>query len=130
MLKFYRIKYTTYHNDEIINSYSKAVILTEKDMTTKTYNFTWENLTELYQEHGLKCAFNIWNFKRGRRVSFFTDHFFKKNHRDIKEWKQPNLNITLVVEYKPFEPPLNYVLNWHDTKAACQYLNEHNLSVK
>lgn len=130
MLKFYRIRYTTYHNGEIIKSYSKAVMLTEKDMTTETYNFTWKNLTELYHEHGLGCAFNIWNLKRGRRVSFFSDAFFKKNHHDVKEWKHPDLNITLVIEYTIFEPSLDYILKWHDAKAAYQYLTEHNLSVK
>lgn len=130
MLKFYRLRYTTYHNGEIIKTRNKAVMLTEKDMTTETYNFTWENLTELYHEHGLECAFNIWNLKKGRRVSFFSDAFFKKNHYDVKEWKHPDLNITLVIEYDLFEPSLDYILKWHDAKAACQYLNEHNLSVK
>ena len=129
MLEFYRIRSTTYHNGEIINSHNKAVILTDKEMATETYNFTWENLTELYHEHGLECGFNIWNFKKGRRVSFFSNAFFKKNHYDVKEWKHPNLNITLVVKYTPFEPSINYVLNWHNAEAACQYLKERNLSV-
>ena len=129
MLQFYRIRYTTYHNGEIIKSRSNAVILTEKDITTETYNFTWENLTELYHEHGLECAFNIWNFKKGRRVSFFTTHYFKKNHYDVKEWKHPNLNITLVVEYTPFEPSINYVLDWHNAEAAFQYLEERKIKI-
>ena len=129
MLEFYKIKSTTYHNDEIIGTRSKAVMLTDKNMTTETYDFTWENLSELYQEHGLQCAFNIWNFKKGRRVSFFTDYFFKKNHRDIKEWKHTNLNITLVVEYTPFQPSISYVLDWHNAEAAYQYLKEREIKV-
>lgn len=129
MLQFYRIRYTTYHNGELIKSYNRAVMLTDKNMTIETYNFTWENLTELYHEHGLECAFNIWNFKRGRRVSFFSNAFFKKNHYDIKEWKHPNLNITLVVEYTPFEPSINYVLDWHNAEAAFQYLEERKIKI-
>lgn len=129
MLKFYKIRYTTYHNGEIINSRSNAVILTEKDMATETYEFTWENLDKLYHEHPLECGFNIWNFKRGRRVSFFTNCFFKKNHYDIKEWKHPNLNITLTIAYTIFEPSISYVLDWHDAKAAFQYLEEREIKI-
>ena len=129
MLQFYRIRYTTYHNGEIIKSRNTAVMLTDKNVSTETYNFTWENLTELYHEHGLECAFNIWNLKRGRRVSFFSDAFFKKNHYDVKEWKHPDLNITLVVEYTPFEPSISYVLNWHNAEAAFQYLEERKIKI-
>lgn len=129
MLQFYRIRHTTYHNGEIISSRNTAVILTDKDVSTETYEFTWENLEKLYQEHGFECSFNIWNFKKGRRISFFTNTFFKKNHRDVKEWKHPNLNITLVIEYTPFEPSISYVLDWHNAEAALQYLEERKIKI-
>ena len=129
MLQFYRIRCTTYHNGEIIKSRNNGVMLTDKNVSTETYNFTWENLTDLYHEHGLECAFNIWNLKKGRKVSFFTDYFFKKNHYDVKEWKHPNLNITLIIEYTPFEPSISYVLDWHNAEAAFQYLEERKMKI-
>ena len=70
-------------------------------------------------------------FKKGRLVSFFDGNPFKKDFRDIKEWKT-KLNITVKVEYTDITHlmSIDEVLKWYDAEKAIQFLNERNLKIK
>lgn len=83
----------------------------------------------MYHKYSLCFKFNIWNFKRGRLVSFFTDHWFEKEYRDIKEWKTSDLHITLTIRYKEDSPSINEVMRYHDGEKAIQYLIERGLTI-
>ena len=48
----------------------------------EVFTITWENLSQMYKDLNLLCDFNIWNFKKGRRVSFFDGKLFNKNTWD------------------------------------------------
>lgn len=128
MLKFYYVYYNTYHNGVKIgtevgwNCYIEAP--KEEDI-----HITWDNLNEMYQKYALCFKFNIWNFKRGRMVSFFTNYWFKKDHRDIKEWKTSNLHITLAIRYEEDNPSIDKVMKYHDGEKAIQYLIERGLTI-
>lgn len=131
MLHNYRVITKTFHNGELIGS-SVGSMITDKEMPKEEYNFTWDNLEEQYKEFGCGVQFNIWNMKKGRRVSFFTDKFFPTgNHADVKEWKTKDLNITVTVEYHNIDKftSIQDVLRWHDNEKAIQYLTERGLSI-
>lgn len=129
-MKFYRSYATTYHHGKKIGTISSKM-LTDEKVEPETYNVTWDNIEEIYQKLGLECKFNIWNFKKGRRVSFFIDNIIPRKHeRDIKEWKEKNLDITIEITYSEWNPTIAEVLNWHDTEKAITYLNEKGLKIK
>lgn len=128
MLRYYRVLFTTYNNGVKVGSSRGFIIANENEIKEETIPITWKNLEEVYQNHGLSLAFNLWHFKRGRTISFCDGIFVEKNRRDIKEWKTPALNIKLVITYETFPCSLNTILNYWDSEKAIQYLRERNLS--
>lgn len=130
MLKFYSVMYKTYNNGTFIDGNYTTILAEEGDIENKTVFVNWDNLSEFYHEYNLMLPFNIWNFKRGRRVSFFNGNPFKKNFRDVKEWKTP-LDIKIVIDYKDISNCMSIqeVLKWQDIDKAIQYLNEHGLKI-
>ena len=79
-MKYYRCCAETYHNGKLVGAQNGGGSLTEKEMPAKEkFIITWENLSEMYHKLNLMCDFNIWNFKKGRLVSFFDGRLFNKN---------------------------------------------------
>lgn len=128
MLHYYRVLFTTYNNGVKVGNTSGFIIADENEIKEKTIPITWENLEEVYYNYGLSVPFNIWNFKRGRVISFFEGGLTDKNRRDIKEWKTPELNMKLVITYEVCRCSLNDIINYWDSEKAIQYLRERNLS--
>ena len=124
-MKFYYVYNTTYHNDTRIGTCIGKILVNEVPKA-KTTILTWDNLEENYRKNGLLYKFNIWNCKKGRRVSFFLDTLFCE--KDVKEWKE-ELNIRIETTYKEFSPCIADVLKWHDIEKAIAYLNEKGLKI-
>ena len=131
MLKFYSIAYKTYNNGTYIDTHYATTLKEESEIKNDLVFINWDNLSEMYHKYNLSLPFNIWNFKRGRLVSFFVDNPFKKGFRDVKEWKT-KLDITVKIEYTDVSNSMSIedVLKWHDAEKAIQYLNERNLKIK
>lgn len=132
MLKFYAIRMKVYNNETFIcETHGGRALLDEKDVKDKTVSINWDNLSENYQEFGIALPFNFYNFKKGRVVSFYDWNPFKKNLRDIHEWKT-ELNITVKITYRDIDDSMsiNEVLDWGNTKKAIQYLNERDLKIE
>ena len=124
-MKFYYVYTTTYHNDTRIGTCIGKILVNEVPKA-KTTILTWDNLEENYRKNGLLYKFNIWNCKKGRRVSFFLDTLFCE--KDVKEWKE-ELNIRIETTYKEFSPCIADVLKWHDIENAIAYLKERGLKI-
>ena len=131
MLKFYSIAYKTYNNGTYIDTHYATTLKEESETKNDLVFINWDNLSEMYHKYNLSLPFNIWNFKRGRLVSFFVDNPFKKGFRDVKEWKT-KLDIMVKIEYTDVSNSMSIedVLKWHDAEKAIQYLNERNLKIK
>lgn len=124
MLKFYNIKIKFYNkNGDLIDYYNNGMILTEKEPENHVDIITWDNLTEYYVKHCHELPFSLWNFKKGRQISFF-----RWASRDLKEWKD-ELYITAHYEYVETNPSIQYILNWSNGAAAIQYLCERGLNI-
>lgn len=122
-MKYYEIYVETYHNGEYIGTQFGGKMLTEEELPAlEIIDLTWKNLNEMHKRIGLGLDFNIWNFKRGRIVSFFDSSLFKKNTWDIKEWKTP-LNITIRIYNKQLRATM-YDLRCFDAKDVKKYLEE------
>ena len=131
MLKFYSIAYKTYNNGTYIDTHYATTLKEESETKNDLVFINWDNLSEMYHKYNLSLPFNIWNFKKGRLVSFFVDNPFKKGFRDVKEWKT-KLDIMVKIEYPDVSNSMSIedVLKWHDAEKAIQYLNERNLKIK
>lgn len=128
-MKFYYRYVATYHNETLIGT-NVGTMLTAEEPTAEVINLTWDNLQKYYSEDGLSYKFNIWNFKRGRRVSFFLEKvFLKKDERDIKEWKE-DLNIQIKITYREYTPTIAEVLNWHEMEKVAIYLKEKGIKIE
>ena len=65
-------------------------------------------------------------------ISFFTNTFidFLKNHRDIKEWKEKEIDIEIKYEYEEIDYiSITDILNWPNVEKATQYLKERGLTI-
>ena len=131
MLKFYAIHYKTYHNGTYIGTHYTETLAEEDTVKNETIQMNWDNLSEIRRKYSLSLPFTVYNFKKGRLVSFFVGNPFKKDFRDIKEWKT-DLNITLEIEYIDISnsKSIDEVLKWHNVEKAIQFLNERNLKIK
>lgn len=132
MLKFYSVNYKVYNNGTFIdNSYGGRILVEEDSVQDKIILINWDNLSEEYYKLGTMLPFNFWNFKKGRIVSFFGWNPFKKDFRDIKEWKT-KLDIMVKVKYTDITnlTSIAEVLEWCDVNKAIQFLNERNLKIK
>lgn len=125
MLKFYSIAYKTYNNGTYIYTNYARTLKEESEIKDELIFINWDNLSEMYYKYGLLLPFTFWNFKKGRIVSFFSGNPFKKDFRDIKEWKT-KLNIMVKIEYTDISNSMSIkeVLEWNDAEKAIQYLNE------
>ena len=134
MLQFYRIYYSIYHNDELMKKdYTGKMLRDENCVKDEDYTLTWDNIESCYYREGTNYNFALYTFKKGRVISFFDNSVIKciknKNWRDIVEWKTPDINIKIKIQYKPFTPSLKEVMEYSDSDAAIQYLNEHGLKI-
>ena len=122
-MKYYRCCAETYHNGKLIGAKNFGGRLTEKELPAKEkFILTWENLSEMYNKLDLLCDFNVWNFKKGRRVSFFGFRLFDKNTWDIKEWKE-ELNVEVKVYYLERNATVED-LKYFDAVQVKKYLDE------
>lgn len=130
MLKFYSVVYKVYNNGTFIDGKPTRILAEENEVEDKTIFVHWDNLSEIYHKYSLLLPFNIWNFKKGRRVSFFCGNPFKKDFRDVKEWKTP-LDIMIKIDYKDISNCMSVadILEWRDADKAIQYLNERGLKI-
>lgn len=129
-MEFYSIIYSTYHKGHRINWHCGLELL-EGEPKNKTYEITWENLNEIYTKFGTLIDFNVWNLKKGRKVSFFLDKPFslKEWEKDVKEWKESDLNITFEIKYEKKNMTLEQILKWPDSNKVIQYLKERGLTI-
>ena len=127
MLNFYRHYTTTCRNGKEIKTKYCGEFIAENQPGNFTEELTWENLAEKYDKNGFNYPFNIWNFRRGRRVSFFNE-FREKFEKDIKEWETP-LNISVKHEYELYNPSIEHIMKFPDGEKAIQYLVERGMTI-
>lgn len=130
MLKFYHVKCTTYVNGIERGTNYGCEILTEEE-NAKDYSVfaTWENITEFYYNHALSSCFQLYNFKRGKYLSFEDFNLFKRQTWDIAQWRHPEMKIELKFHYVEVHPSINEILRYHNGEKAMQYLLERGIGI-
>lgn len=124
MLKYYKITYMTFRNNEEIISYSGTTIQEEGAVENKIFHLNWDNIEEIQKQYGAYLGFNIWEKKKGRVISFFGWN------KDIKEWKTKELNLIFEILYMEVTPPsIAEILKYSDGEKAIRYLNQLGLKL-
>lgn len=132
MLKFYRCYFETINKGQMMYGDFSRVLVDEKDKPqNETIQITWDNLEQVHQKYGIDVGFNVWTMKKGRVISFFNGSLiFRKDYeKDLKEWKDKELDLQLKVSVKECQVSIQDVLDWYDSEKAIQYLKERGLSV-
>lgn len=133
MLKFYRCYYETINKGQMMYGDFARVLVDENDKPqNETIQITWDDLEQIHKKYGIYVGFNVWTRKKGRIISFFEGSIiFKKEYeKDLKEWKEKDLDLQFKVSVKEYTPSIQEVLDWHDGEKAIQYLKERGLSVQ
>lgn len=128
MLKAYRVICRTIINGECVGSDSAMTICEPSNALNRSTAITWENIEEKYSKDGSMMRLGLMLMRKGK-VIYYNDgkHFVD---RSIKEWKTPNLDIQLTVEYKETRISMNELMKYYDADVAIQYMKERGLEIK
>lgn len=130
MLKFYRVKCTTYVNGiDRGTNYGWEVLMEEEEAKDYSVIATWENITEFYHDYAPASCFQLYNFKRGKYLSFNDFNLFKRYTWDIAQWRHPEMKIELKFHYKEIHPSINEILRYHNGEKTMQYLLERGMNI-
>ena len=124
MLKYYKVTYMTFRENEEIISYSGTTIQEEGTIQNQTFHLNWDNIEEIQKQYGAYLGFNIFKKKKGRAISFFGWN------NDIKEWKTKELNLIFEILYMEVtSPSIAEILKYPDGEKAVKYLNQLGLKL-
>ena len=123
MLKAYRVTYRTIINGQNVGSESAMTICESSKALNRSITITWENV-----ERNKSMDFWLRFTKKGRIICYNDGKHF--TDRSIKEWKTPNLDIQLTVEYEERKISMRELMNYHDANTAIQYIKERGLEIK
>ena len=123
MLKAYRVIYRTIINGQNVGSDTIMTICESSDAVNRVTAVTWDNVEK-------NKSMNFWlRFTRKGRIIYYNDgkHFVD---RTIKEWKTPNLNIQLTIEYEERKMSMRELMQYRNADVAIQYMKERGLEIK
>ena len=130
-MEAYRITYTCIIKNKEYQNFSSLILSDEMCENTKTILVDWNNLNDVYSKYGIHLPFNIWNFKKGKLISFWDMSFFDKRTWDIKEWKEKDFSFTFNITTKKFDEyiSINRILDYSNSEKAIAYLIERGLKI-
>ena len=123
MLKAYRVAYHTIINGKCVGSECVMTICEPSNALNRVTDITWENV-----EQNKSMDFWLRFTKKGRIICYNDGKHF--TDRSIKEWKTPNLDIQLTVEYEERIISMRELMNYRDADKAIQYMEERGLEIK
>lgn len=123
MFKAYRVIYRTIINGQNVGSESAMTICESSKALNRSITITWENV-----ERNKSMDFWLRFTKKGRIICYNDGKHFTDS--SIKEWKTPNLDIQLTVEYEERKISMRELMNYHDADTAIQYIKERGLEIK
>ena len=127
-MECYRCRSQIYNNNVLVGERLGSYFLCEENEKPQDgeYILNWDNVSEFYKSHGLKCNFNLWKTQKGKSISFFDFNIFKKETWDIKEWKK-DLNLLIIWKYEEYKPTLDSILKYSEYEKVIKYLKERNM---
>lgn len=108
-----------YYKNKVVGSYSFCSIV-ETISDDEIIKITWDNLHEIPM-----FTHNYGGYRETKRGKIITLETFIFFYTTIKEWKQKDTNLELVVSHRELKPSIQELLNFHDGEKAAKYLREN-----
>lgn len=123
MMKCYYFKISLIRNGKIVICDSTNNTFTDKPLEKKEIPLTWDNIDEYYKKYGIMFNWGLASARKGK-VTWIPDGWGYSTK--IKEWKEPNLDLTLRLEPVDISDIISIknVLKVHDAAGALKFLRE------
>lgn len=123
MTKCYYFRVTLIRNGKVVAVDRTNNTFTNKPLEKKEIPLTWDNIDEYYRKYGLMFGWGLSSARKGK-VTWIPDGWGYSTR--IKEWKEPNLDLTLRLEPVDVSERVSIkdVLKIHDATNALKFLRE------
>lgn len=109
MKKVYMRIFTLYLNQKVIGIYSGANLRVLEKSMTEYIDITWDNFYDTFISHPIiseMLSFRI--CRKGYKIWSYNNPTLKP----IRQWKVPELNMQLEIEYKEMKPTIQELLRY------------------
>ena len=106
MKKVYMPIFTLYLNQKTIGFFRANLRVLEKPMT-EYIDITWDNFYDTFKTYPLSEIITFTKCRKGFKIWSFYNSKIK-----IKQWKVPELNMQLEIEYKEMKPTIQELLRY------------------
>ena len=106
MKKVYMPIFTLYLNQKTIGFFRANLRVLEKPMT-EYIDITWDNFYDTFRTYPLSEIITFTMCRKGFKIWSFYNSKIK-----IKQWKVPELNMQLEIEYKEMKPTIQELLRY------------------
>ena len=108
MKKIYMPIFTLYLNQKVIGVYSCGNLKVLEKPLTEYIDITWGNFGEMYMDYNMSIVLCLRECKKGFKFWSWTNSTIKP----IRQWKVPELNMQLEIEYKEMKPTIQELLRY------------------
>lgn len=108
MKKVYMPIFTLYLNQKVIGVYSCGNLRVLEKPVTEYIDITWGNFGEMYMDYNMSIVLCLRECKKGFKFWSWTNSTIKP----IRQWKVPELNMQLEIEYKEMKPTIQELLRY------------------
>ena len=118
MKKVYMPIFTLYLNQKVIGFFRADLIVLEKPMI-EYIDITWDNFYDTFITYPLSEIISLTICRKGFKIWSFHNSKIK-----IKQWKVPELNMQLEIEYKEMKPTIQELLRYITIDELNELINQ------
>lgn len=118
MKKVYMPIFTLYLNQKVIGFIRADLRVLEKPMT-EYIDITWDNFYDIFITYPLSEIISLTICRKGFKFWSIYNPKIK-----VKQWKTPELNMQLEIEYKEMKPTINELLHYITIDELNEIINQ------
>ena len=98
----------TLFEPKVIGAYSCGNLKVLEKPVTEYIDITWGNFGEMYMDYNMSIVLCLRECRKGFKFWSWTNSIIKP----IRQWKVPELNMQLEIEYKEMKPTIQELLRY------------------
>ena len=119
MKKVYMPIFTLYLNQKAVDIYSRNKLEVLEKPMTEYIDITWDNFYDMFITYSLSEIISLTTCRKGFKI--WSHHNSKIK---IKQWKVPELNMQLEIEYKEMRPTIQELLRYITIDELNEIINQ------
>lgn len=119
MKKVYMPIFTLYLNQKAVDIYSRNKLEVLEKPMTEYIDITWDNFYDMFITYSLSEIISLTICRKGFKI--WSHHNSKIK---IKQWKVPELNMQLEIEYKEMRPTIRELLRYITIDELNEIINQ------